>query len=150
MTTRTVQGSSSSSTVTRSFTTSSTTYHSQSSSNHFSATEQSENPTVFEAIKRLDKLSIEQSPKKHIPIKDDKFSLKKSETVPSSTVHKIEKFQLDCLNAHNDYRRKHGVGPMKLSPALSNFAQTWANVSLLAIYSFPQTVMCFSSTDNSK
>lgn len=157
VTTSTVQGSSSSSssTVTRTFITSSTTYHSQSTSNHFGASETLENPTVCETIKRMDQLSIKQPSEKISSSKEDRISLKKSDTassstVPSSTIENHDKFQLDCLNAHNDYRRKHGVGPLKLSPTLSNFAQNWANVCIFFIYSFARTVMNFLSTDNCK
>lgn len=161
VTTSTVKGSSSStsSTVTRTCITSSTTFHSESSSSRFETSEKPENVTVRETIKRLDQLSIKEPSKRIISRKDDNALLAKSKSgTPSaltqlpvdSTVNSIEKFQLDCLEAHNDYRRKHGVGPLKLSPALSNFAQNWANVSLSSIYSFTQNFTHLSFADHCK
>ncbi|TRY72370.1 hypothetical protein TCAL_09712 [Tigriopus californicus] len=35
-------------------------------------------------------------------------------------------FANQALKAHNSYRRKHGVNPLKLSPNLCNFAMQWA------------------------
>ncbi|XP_035684238.1 uncharacterized protein LOC118421183 [Branchiostoma floridae] len=35
-------------------------------------------------------------------------------------------FEKDCLAAHNDYRAKHGVSPLKLSKSLTKHAQKWA------------------------
>lgn len=155
MTTSTVQGSSSSSssTVTRTIITSSTAFHRQSSSNHFRTAINTENNAVRETIERLDQLSIKQPTNKITSRKDDNFPLKKSDTVPSSIVpspkvENNEKFQLDCLNAHNEYRRKHGVEPLKLNPTLSNFAQNWANVSLPSMDSSVTQNVNFSFTDN--
>lgn len=146
MTTSTVQGSSfsSSSSVTRTFTTtSSTTFHSQSSSsNHFHDLHTNDGHNVLEAVRRIDKLSINRPEAKSISRKDDKLPIKFDKVsvplknvepvvvvaAPNSTAQNIDKFRLDCLNAHNDYRRKHGVEPLKLNSTLSNFAQNWANV----------------------
>ncbi len=84
----------------------------------------------------MEQLSINNQPaNKIVPSKkDNSFTVKKSNAVPpQSTVENHDKFQMDCLNAHNDYRRKHGVGPLKLNPTLSEFAQSWANVGLLTL-----------------
>lgn len=37
-------------------------------------------------------------------------------------------FEKDCLKAHNDYRVKHAVQPLKLSKKLCRFAEEWAKV----------------------
>lgn len=37
-------------------------------------------------------------------------------------------FQTECLNAHNDYRQKHGVPPLELSEKICEVAQKWADV----------------------
>lgn len=34
-------------------------------------------------------------------------------------------FEKNCLAAHNEYRKKHGVSPLKLSKALSEYAKEW-------------------------
>lgn len=39
------------------------------------------------------------------------------------------RFHRDCLEAHNNYRRIHGVAPLSLNKELSAFAQEWAEVS---------------------
>ncbi|XP_037046709.1 Golgi-associated plant pathogenesis-related protein 1-like [Bradysia coprophila] len=130
VTTNTVGGSSSSSSsssiVTRSFFTTSTTYH--SSSNSFQTSKCAEN-TVRDAIKRIDQLSIAQPSDKVTARKEEHCPYKRitSEELPATKSEKSDTFHLDCLNAHNDYRRRHGVGPLKLSPTLSDFAQNWAN-----------------------
>jgi len=37
-----------------------------------------------------------------------------------------DKFQEEALKAHNDYRQKHGVPPLKLDKKLSSYAEEWA------------------------
>lgn len=45
------------------------------------------------------------------------------------------KFQVECLNEHNGYRKKHGVPELKLNKEICDYAQEWANVSnLCGIY----------------
>ena len=39
----------------------------------------------------------------------------------------MTEFEKDCLNAHNEYRAKHGNPPMKWNNQLKEDAQTWAN-----------------------
>lgn len=36
-------------------------------------------------------------------------------------------FQAECLKAHNEYRKKHGVAPLKLDKEICKVAQQWAN-----------------------
>ncbi|XP_062552937.1 uncharacterized protein LOC134218091 [Armigeres subalbatus] len=37
-------------------------------------------------------------------------------------------FELECLKAHNEYRTKHGVLPLKLNKRLCRYAEEWAKV----------------------
>uniref|UniRef100_A0A182NHH2 SCP domain-containing protein n=1 Tax=Anopheles dirus TaxID=7168 RepID=A0A182NHH2_9DIPT len=37
-------------------------------------------------------------------------------------------FERDCLKAHNEYRTRHGVLPLKLSKRLCRYAEEWAKV----------------------
>lgn len=37
-------------------------------------------------------------------------------------------FELDCLRAHNEYRARHGVPPLKLSKRLCRHAEEWAKI----------------------
>lgn len=39
----------------------------------------------------------------------------------------IMEFQTECLRAHNEYRQRHGVAPLKLSKEMCAFSQKWAN-----------------------
>lgn len=36
-------------------------------------------------------------------------------------------FQNECLHAHNEFRKKHGVLPLKLNREICRFSQEWAN-----------------------
>lgn len=36
-------------------------------------------------------------------------------------------FQNECLQAHNEFRKKHGVPPLRLSREMCRFSQEWAN-----------------------
>ncbi|KAG5678132.1 hypothetical protein PVAND_007830 [Polypedilum vanderplanki] len=40
---------------------------------------------------------------------------------------KFTAFQVDCLEAHNDYRLRHGVPRIELEKGLCKLAQEWAN-----------------------
>ncbi|CAG2063987.1 unnamed protein product [Timema podura] len=35
-------------------------------------------------------------------------------------------FATDCLRAHNDYRRRHGVEPLKLNKKICKYSEEWA------------------------
>lgn len=37
-------------------------------------------------------------------------------------------FELDCLRAHNEYRLRHGVSPLKLNKKLCRYAEEWAKI----------------------
>lgn len=43
-----------------------------------------------------------------------------------STSISEDKFEEECLRAHNDYRRKHGVPPLELNKKLCKYAEEWA------------------------
>lgn len=45
-----------------------------------------------------------------------------------STTISEDAFDEEFINAHNDYRRKHGVPPLVLSKKLSKYAEEWAKV----------------------
>ncbi|KAH1000065.1 uncharacterized protein LOC109533085 isoform X2 [Dendroctonus ponderosae] len=42
-------------------------------------------------------------------------------------LHRKMDFQTECLQAHNEYRRKHGVPPLKLDKEICKFSQQWAD-----------------------
>lgn len=37
-------------------------------------------------------------------------------------------FEQECLKAHNEYRKQHGVQPLKLNKKLCKYAEEWAKV----------------------
>lgn len=41
----------------------------------------------------------------------------------------FSEFERDCLQAHNQYRAKHGSPPLSLNRGLCNYAKEWAEVS---------------------
>ncbi|KAK5639994.1 hypothetical protein RI129_010805 [Pyrocoelia pectoralis] len=60
--------------------------------------------------------------------------------LPSEFVYQLEKvkngvkkrsptmeFQQQCLDAHNEYRQRHGVAPLRLSKEICAISQSWAN-----------------------
>lgn len=54
-------------------------------------------------------------------------SLASRSVVPMPTSSSVATFAADCSRAHNEYRRKHGVPDLKLSPKLCQYAQEWAD-----------------------
>ncbi|XP_063858828.1 uncharacterized protein LOC135099976 isoform X3 [Scylla paramamosain] len=56
------------------------------------------------------------------PLKINKTRKSSSSSESSSDE---EDFAEDCLKAHNDYRKKHGAQPLKLSKKLSKVAKEW-------------------------
>lgn len=40
----------------------------------------------------------------------------------------FSEFELECLKAHNEYRTKHGVLPLKMNKRLCRYAEEWAKV----------------------
>lgn len=59
--------------------------------------------------------------------RDNLKPLPKSKS-PSPVSSQFTEFQRDCLDAHNEYRAKHGVAPLKLSKNLCKFAEEWAKI----------------------
>lgn len=53
----------------------------------------------------------------------------------SSTRSTFSEFEKSCLKAHNDYRAKHAVPPLKLSKRLCRFSEEWAKVCSFKIFS---------------
>lgn len=52
----------------------------------------------------------------------------------SSTRSTFSEFEKSCLKAHNDYRAKHAVPPLKLSKRLCRFSEEWAKVCSKKIF----------------
>ncbi|XP_066964273.1 uncharacterized protein [Macrobrachium rosenbergii] len=55
-----------------------------------------------------------------------KATAKSSSSSSSSDSSEEGDFAEECLKAHNNYRKKHGVPPLKLNKDLSKFAKEWA------------------------
>ncbi|XP_071539963.1 uncharacterized protein [Panulirus ornatus] len=53
-------------------------------------------------------------------------SRKSSSSSDSEASSGEEDFADDCVKAHNDYRKKHGAPPLKLSKKLNKYAKEWA------------------------
>lgn len=72
-------------------------------------------------VSRIDRCSPVRSATPNFPVrhKSPSPSLKKST---------FNDFERDCLKAHNDYRAKHGVSPLKLNKKLCRFAEEWAKI----------------------
>jgi len=49
------------------------------------------------------------------------------DAAPKATVTTDDKFIEQALKAHNEYRAKHGVSPLKLNKEMCKVAQAWAN-----------------------
>lgn len=47
--------------------------------------------------------------------------------VPGSDNSEYDKFELEGLRVHNEYRRKHGASPLKLNKQLCIYAKEWAS-----------------------
>jgi glioma pathogenesis-related protein 2 len=55
-------------------------------------------------------------------------SLRHSTPSPINRRSIYSEFELDCLKAHNEYRARHGVTPLKLSKKLCKHAEEWAKI----------------------
>jgi len=51
---------------------------------------------------------------------------KKATKVPAKNQGSFSTFDIDCLEAHNKYRKQHGAPPLTLSKSLCDFATEWA------------------------
>lgn len=67
----------------------------------------------------------------------------------------IMEFQTECLNAHNEYRQKHGVAPLKLNKDMCKISQQWAdNLSKRKALEhsknndYGENIYCVSSTNH--
>ncbi|KAB0792566.1 hypothetical protein PPYR_14525 [Photinus pyralis] len=63
-------------------------------------------------------------------------------------------FEIDFLNAHNEYRQRHGVPPLKLDRKLSKYSTEWAqilsnknNLEHRKNCSYGENIFCMYSTD---
>ena len=59
-----------------------------------------------------------------------------------SCVSGMTGFEKDCLKAHNEYRAKHGVPPLKWNAQLQADAQKWANHLAAMSKYFPRSQQC--------
>ncbi|XP_021917536.1 protein PRY1-like isoform X2 [Zootermopsis nevadensis] len=58
---------------------------------------------------------------------EGRFSLTKIKSKPDNDTTGTEgDFAVDCLKAHNEYREKHGVPPLKLNKKLCRYSKEWA------------------------
>lgn len=48
--------------------------------------------------------------------------------VPKKITNGFSDFEKDCLRAHNDFRAKHRVSPLKINKKLCRNAEEWAKV----------------------
>ncbi|XP_043220693.1 protein PRY1-like [Amphibalanus amphitrite] len=83
----------------------------------------------------LSKFKRDKPPKSRSPSpkasksKKDKESKSKSRHRSSSSNSSSDdedSFEQDCINAHNDYRKKHGAPPLERSKKLTKMAKEWA------------------------
>lgn len=54
--------------------------------------------------------------------------VRRSQSLSSTRSATFTEFEKSCLKAHNDYRAKHSVPPLKLSKRLCRFSEEWAKV----------------------
>lgn len=73
-------------------------------------------------IQNEDRLSKSTSNLRNSP------GLRHSTPSPSGRRSIYNDFELECLRAHNEYRVRHGVSPLKLSKKLCKHAEEWARV----------------------
>ncbi|KAK4872975.1 hypothetical protein RN001_015004 [Aquatica leii] len=66
----------------------------------------------------------------------------------------IMDFQMQCLEAHNEYRQKHGVAPLKLNKDMCAVSQSWANVLIQKStlehsnnQKYGENIYCMSTSD---
>lgn len=54
----------------------------------------------------------------------------------ASTEPKGTAFAQQCLQAHNDHRRRHSAAPLSLDAEITKHAQKWADVSVAVAYQY--------------
>lgn len=54
--------------------------------------------------------------------------VRRSQSLSSTRSTTFTEFEKSCLRAHNEYRAKHAVPPLKLSKRLCRFSEEWAKV----------------------
>lgn len=54
--------------------------------------------------------------------------VRRSQSLSSTRSTTFTEFEKSCLKAHNDFRAKHAVPPLKLSKRLCRFSEEWAKV----------------------
>lgn len=57
--------------------------------------------------------------------------VRRSQSLSSTRSTGFTEFEKSCLKAHNEYRAKHAVPPLKLNKRLCRFSEEWAKVSAL-------------------
>lgn len=64
--------------------------------------------------------------------------VRRSQSLSSTRSTAFSEFEKSCLKAHNEFRAKHAVPPLKLSKRLCRFSEEWAKVmqSNFQIFSF--------------
>lgn len=56
--------------------------------------------------------------------------VRRSQSLSSTRATGYTEFEKACLKAHNEYRTKHAVPPLKLSKRLCRFSEEWAKVRI--------------------
>lgn len=59
--------------------------------------------------------------------------VRRSQSLSSTRSTGFTEFEKSCLKAHNEYRAKHAVAPLKLNKRLCRFSEEWAKVSVTFI-----------------
>lgn len=54
--------------------------------------------------------------------------VRRSQSLSSTRSTGFSEFEKSCLKAHNEYRAKHAVPPLKLNKRLCRFSEEWAKV----------------------
>lgn len=56
--------------------------------------------------------------------------VRRSQSLSSTRATGFTEFEKSCLKAHNEYRAKHAVPPLKLNKRLCRFSEEWAKVRI--------------------
>lgn len=85
---------------------------------------------IIEKMKSKRKFLDWKSPSEETKKEETKIKIPKG-TPPSVATKDLKiwsKFELDCLDKHNEYRSLHGVPALKLNRLLCNMAEEWSQV----------------------